>query len=71
MNTHNMCFYGEIRKIIHELLPNTSPVRPLSAKSSNFGVFQLQPMYSYPPLYKSIYLVGTHLICLSWLRQSK
>ena len=25
MSTHNFCFYGEIRKIIPELSPNTPP----------------------------------------------
>ena len=24
MSTHNICFHGEIRKIIHELLPSTT-----------------------------------------------
>ena len=26
MSTHNICFYGEIRKIIPELSPNTPPL---------------------------------------------
>ena len=26
MSTHNICFYGEIRKIVPELSPNTDEV---------------------------------------------
>ena len=41
MSTHNICFYGEIRKIIPELSPNTPPEQFLCFSFAFLGLVRL------------------------------
>ena len=38
MSTHNICFYGEMRKIIPKLSPNTQLICSTGFKRSDLGI---------------------------------